>query len=183
MASFSATTTLETPRLLLRPLRRDDVPAFFALMSDPVVMKFWNQLPWRHIEQAFEAIDNYRQALSAGEYMKLGLEMKDGGNLIGTCILFHINAASRRAEIGYCLAADAQGKGYMAEALSGLIDFAFGTLGLNRLEAEIDARNIASAKTLARQSFVQEGLLRQRWIVDGKTSDSALYGLLAAERG
>ncbi|MFE8049018.1 GNAT family protein [Brenneria goodwinii] len=53
----------------------------------------------------------------------------------------------------------------------------------NRLEAEIDARNIASAKTLARQSFVQEGLLRQRWIVDGKTSDSALYGLLAAERG
>ncbi len=52
--------------------------------------------------------------------MKLGLEVKESGELIGTCVLFNLEIESKRAEIGYCLAASAQGKGYMAEALSAL---------------------------------------------------------------
>ncbi|WP_406643576.1 GNAT family N-acetyltransferase [Pectobacterium brasiliense] len=41
---------------------------------------------------------------------------------------------------------------------------------------------MASARSLERLGFTQEGLLKQRWIVDGEVSDSALYGLLAAKR-
>ncbi|MEI7218097.1 GNAT family N-acetyltransferase [Pectobacterium carotovorum] len=181
-ALFSETTRIETPRLLLRPLYRDDAPALFAFMSDPVVMRFWNHPPWQHIEQAHDAIDEHWSALCAGQHMKLGLEIKESGELIGTCVLFNLEIESKRAEIGYCLAASAQGKGYMAEALSALRDFAFETAGLSRLEAEIDPRNVASAHSLERLGFTQEGLLKQRWIVDGEVSDSALYGLLAAKR-
>ena len=57
----------------------------------------------------------------------------------------------------------------------------FGTMRLNRVEADIDPLNLASARALVRQGFVKEGLLRERWIVDGKTSDSEMYGLLAAD--
>ncbi|WP_406641121.1 GNAT family N-acetyltransferase [Pectobacterium brasiliense] len=58
-ALFSETTKIETPRLLLRPLYRDDAPALFTFMSDSVVMRFWNHPPWQRIEQAHDAIDEY----------------------------------------------------------------------------------------------------------------------------
>lgn len=85
---------------------------------------------------------------------------------------------NRRAEIGYALARAHWGHGYMGEALQALPGFAFTDLDLHRLEADIDPRNAASAAALARLGFIQEGLLRERWIVAGEISDSALYGLL-----
>jgi RimJ/RimL family protein N-acetyltransferase len=51
-------------------------------------------------------------------------------------------------------------------------------MNLNRVEADIDPRNLASAKSLERLGFTREGFLRERWIVDGVVSDTALYGLL-----
>ena len=66
----------------------------------------------------------------------------------------------------------------MQEALRALIAYGFGTLNLNRIEADVDPRNAASAKTLERQGFLKEGYLRERWIVGDEVSDSALYGLL-----
>jgi len=83
-----------------------------------------------------------------------------------------------RAEIGYILGRAHWSRGYVSEALPALIDHGFETLGLNRLEADIDPRNAASARVLMRLGFVQEGLLRERWVVRGEPSDSALYGLL-----
>ncbi|MDO9353805.1 MAG: GNAT family protein, partial [Solirubrobacteraceae bacterium] len=91
------------------------------------------------------------------------------------------NAPCRRAELGYALARQAWGGGYMHEALQALVAHAFEALQLHRLEADIDPRNAASARSLERLGFVREGLLRERWIVDGEVSDSALYGLLAPE--
>ena len=70
----------------------------------------------------------------------------------------------------------------MSEAGSALIEHAFGTLNLHRIEADIDPRNVASARLLERLGFVREGLLRDRWIVGGEVSDSALYGLLERDR-
>jgi len=69
----------------------------------------------------------------------------------------------------------------MHEALQALLDFGFGELDLNRIEADIDPRNSASARTLERLGFTKEGYLRERWIVGEEVSDTALYGLLRRE--
>ena len=69
----------------------------------------------------------------------------------------------------------------MHEALRALLDFGFGELDLNRIEADIDPRNSASARTLERLGFTKEGYLRERWIVGDEVSDTALYGLLRRE--
>ncbi len=69
----------------------------------------------------------------------------------------------------------------MFEAASAIIDYAFGTLNLRRIEAEIDSDNVLSGKALERLGFVKEGLLRQRWEINGHVSDSVLYGLLAED--
>jgi RimJ/RimL family protein N-acetyltransferase len=65
--------------------------------------------------------------------------------------------------------------------LSALLDYAFTELDLNRVEADSDPRNERSARLLDRLGFTKEGLFRERCIVDGEVSDSAMYGLLRRE--
>ena len=74
------------------------------------------------------------------------------------------------------------GRGLATEAGRAVVDHAFDVLGLNRLEADVDPRNVSSARVLERLRFRQEGLLRERRIVASEISDSALYGLLNRDR-
>ena len=174
--------TRDTPRLHLRPLAAADAEALFRIHADPQVMRYWSTPPWAGIEQAEAMIEADREALPAGRHLRLALTLRGGGDvLVGTVSLFSFHEASRRAEIGYVLARELWGRGLMHEALTALVNLAFGPLNLNRLEADIDPRNTASAKSLARLGFVQEGFLRERWIVGEEVSDTALFGLLSRE--
>jgi ribosomal-protein-alanine N-acetyltransferase len=168
---------IKTERLLLRPLQASDADALFALFSDPEVMRYWSTPPWTEREKAHSMISLDRQTDSK-EYLRLGITLAADATLVGMCTLFSIDEMCRRAEIGYALGSMAWGKGYMHEALTALLDYGFSELNLNRVEADIDPRNGASAKTLERLGFTREGLLRERWIVNGEVSDTAFYGLL-----
>jgi ribosomal-protein-alanine N-acetyltransferase len=169
---------LDTPRLRLRPVVPPDAGALFAIFSDPAVMRYWSTPPWTRPELAEVMIRADEQDAAAGRAVRLAVLRVQEGDLIGTVSLFHLDEGSRRAEIGYALRRSAWGHGYAGEAVAGLVDRAFQGLELNRLEADIDPRNGASARLLDRLGFRREGLLRQRWIVGGEVSDSALYGLL-----
>jgi ribosomal-protein-alanine N-acetyltransferase len=153
----------------------------FAVFSDPRVMRYWSTPPWTGMHQAEAFIERSHEALQQGDALRLGLERRSDGVLIGQCTLFSFSPSSRRAEIGYSMVADAWGQGFMREALSALLDHGFATLNLNRVEADIDPRNTASARSLERLGFTREGLLRERWIVGDEVSDTALYGLLARQ--
>ena len=175
---------LRTQRLLLRPLAAADAHDVFAVYSDPVVMRYWSTPPWTRIEQAHEMIAGDIAGFEGGEHLRLALLPADGTAplpLLGTCSLWNIDRSSRRAEVGYLLAATAWGRGYMHEAMTALVRYAFEDQGLNRLEADIDPRNQPSEKSLLRLGFQKEGHLRERWIVNGEVSDSGLYGLLARD--
>ena len=180
MQSFDQ-LSLDTERLHLRPLASDDAPALFRLQSDPQVMRYWSSPPWTDIAQAEALIAGDLEALRNGAHLRLALIRRDDAAFVGTCSLFNLHEASRRAEIGYALMRDAWGRGLMGEALVALVGFAFDTLQLNRLEADIDPRNSASAASLARLGFAKEGLFRERWIVAGEVSDAAMYGLLRSD--
>jgi len=170
---------LVTPRLTLRPIDARDAADLFAIFSDPDVMRFWSSAAWTDIGQAHDSIRATIAGYAAGDAMRLGVEWE--GRVVGTCTLFDISPTNRRAEIGYALASRCWGRGLMHEALSHVLDHAFGPMGLHRIEADIDPRNAPSARTLERLGFLREGTLRERWIVNGEISDTALYGLLARE--
>ncbi|NRF71785.1 GNAT family N-acetyltransferase [Aquincola sp. S2] len=172
---------LRTPRLLLRPMSTDDAPALFAVFSDPAVMRYRSLPPWTALEQARAAIDRDLLAMARAEQLRLGIVLASEGLLIGTCTLFRLDEQSRRAEIGYALGSHAWGRGFMHEALTALLRHGFETLGLNRIEADIDPGNAASARSLERLGFQREGRLRERWIVNGEVSDAVMYGLLRAD--
>ena len=59
-----------------------------------------------------------------------------------------------------------------------MLDWAFDTLDLNRVQAETDTRNLASARVLEKLGFLHEGTLREDCIVNGEVSDSHVFGLL-----
>jgi ribosomal-protein-alanine N-acetyltransferase len=136
-------------------------------------------LAWTDPQIAVDKIENDRCEADDGISLRLGLFQRSDDALLGTCTLFHIDEQCRRAEIGYMLAVSAWGEGNATEAVSVLLAHGFREMNLNRVEADIDPLNVASARVLERQGFIVEGLLRERWIVGDQKSDSALYGLLA----
>lgn len=182
MANFSD-LTLHTDRLVLRPLTLADadVDALFAMRSDPLVQRYGSHAPWTDRQTAVPYIERDMREHAEGSGVQLGIERREDGAVIGSCTLFHLDAQSRHAECGYVLLPSAWGKGYASEAMTALLDWGVDALDLHRVEADIDPRNVASARVLERLGFVHEGHLRERWIVAGEISDSWLYGLLARE--
>lgn len=178
---------ITTARLAIRLVREEDLPSLLEINADDTVTRYLPYESWRGLEDAQEWLGRAMTRLAAGEAWQFVIVQRASGCIIGSCLLFHFDLPSGRAELGYLLGREYWGAGYMQEAASALVDFAFGTLGLRRLEAEIDPRNEASARLLERVGFVKEGHLRQRWDTKGEVSDSGLYGLLrsdwAASRG
>lgn len=172
---------LDTPRLRLRPLEPADADGLLRIYGDPDFMRYWSSEPWTSRTQAEALIEKDRRELALGEHLRLGIFLREGGALIGTCSLFHFSAQNRRAEVGYGIAPAHWRQGYMSEAVGALLAYAFDELQLNRLEADIDPRNAASARSLEKLGFAREGYLRERWFVGGEVSDTALYGLLARD--
>ena len=173
--------TLEGSRVRLRPLRIGDADDFFALHSDPRVMRYWSHPPWTEREQAIARIEQLERDRANAEFYTWANTVGGTDRLIGTVSLFAINRTQFRAEVGYALAPGHWGHGYATEGLRLAIAFAFDTVGLARLEADIDPRNVPSCRVVERVGFRQEGLLRQRWHVGGEITDSAMYGLLRDE--
>jgi RimJ/RimL family protein N-acetyltransferase len=175
-----AEPTLTGTRVQLRPLRASDADDLFAVHSDPRVMRYWSHAPWTDRGQAAARIAQLAHDRANAEFYTWANTLADD-RLIGTVSLFAINRGQRRCEVGYALAARAWGHGYATEGLRLAIAHAFGTIGLERLEADIDPRNAASCRLVERVGFQREGLLRQRWCVADEVTDSAIYGLLRPE--
>ena len=175
------TKILTTERLILRKPQPSDEAALFAMHADPEVMRYFSEPPWEDISRATRQITEDSAAFEKEEFFRFAIELQETGEYLGSCTLFSVHRQNRRAEIGYALARPHWGRGYMHEALSALIEYAFVERDLNRLEADIDPLNAGSASALERQGFNREGFLPERWIVGGHVSDSALYGLLRRE--
>jgi [ribosomal protein S5]-alanine N-acetyltransferase len=175
-------TTLITPRLTLRPLRHEDARALFTIWSDADAMRYFSFPVMTDFDQATDRVARLLKTSADGKDFVCSVELRTTGEVLGNCDLFHADEQCRRAEIGFSLQRAHWRSGYMSEAGSALIDHAFDTLNLRRIEADVDPRNVASARLLERLGFVREGLLRDRWIVGDEVSDSALYGLLERDR-
>jgi [ribosomal protein S5]-alanine N-acetyltransferase len=172
------TPTLRTARLVLRPFSEADTEAIYALQSSPRVLRYWDSPPWTERARAERFIAACRQMEAEGSGARLAIERAAGGAFIGWCCLVHWNPDYRSATMGYCLDEPAWGQGLATEAAGALLQWAFDALDLNRVQAQTDTRNIASARVLEKLGFEREGTLREDCIVNGEVSDSWVYGLL-----
>jgi ribosomal-protein-alanine N-acetyltransferase len=175
------TPTLRTDRLRLRPVTAADADDLFMLHSDGHVLRYWDGPPWSDRARADRFVAASRQMAEEGSGARLILDRACDGAFLGWCSLTRWNPDYRSAAMGYCLGVEAWGHGYATEAASALLEWAFDTLDLNRVQAETDTRNLASARVLEKLGFVREGTLREDCVVNGDVSDSWVYGLLRRE--
>ena len=175
--------TLRTDRLLLRPLIDGDTDDVFAMRSNAYVMRYWDAPPWTERGQAERFIAACWRMAEEGSGVRLAIDRAVDETFIGWCGVTRWNPEYRSASMGYCLDEDAWGHGYATEAGRSLLRWAFDTLDLNRVQAEVDTRNQASARVLEKLGFRREGTLREDCIVDGVVSDSWVYGLIRRQWG
>jgi len=169
---------IETERLKLRLLKSTDVNDVYEIFSDPEAMRYWSSPPMQEKSAAAEKISKVQQEYQDGEAICFGLEHRLDKKIIGTCSLFRIHETSKRAELGYILNRSYWRQGLMQEALKALLSHFFRDLEFNRLEAEIDPRNLGSKGMLLSLGFLKEGFAPHRWIINDEVSDSEFYGLL-----
>ncbi|MGG1572596.1 GNAT family N-acetyltransferase [Fictibacillus sp. NRS-1165] len=100
----------------------------------------------------------------------------------GSLALYDIKWNNFSGNIGYWLGKDFEGKGVMTRSCNAMVEYAFGTLGLNRLELKAALDNKRSRSVAERLGFRQEGELRQaEWLYDHFV-DVAVYGMVAGDR-
>jgi RimJ/RimL family protein N-acetyltransferase len=172
---------IQTARLGIRLVQRADLAALFEVNSDDEVTRYLPYATWKDPADAGAWYDRAVARHESGDGRQFVIALRETGQVIGACLLFRYDRNSARAETGYVLGRPYWGAGLALEAMKSLIGYAFQTLDLRRLEADIDPRNHASARLLDRLGFTREGLLRERWTVKGEPSDSAFYGLLRKE--
>lgn len=175
------TPTLHTARLRLRPFTGADADALFALHSSARVLRYWDAPPWTERARAEHFVAACGQMAEDGTGARVAVERASDATFLGWCTLNGWNPEHRSASLGYCLREAAWGHGFATEAARGLLQWGFDTVDLNRVQAQTDTRNAASARVLEKLGFVREGTLREDCIVDGEVSDSWVYGLLRRE--
>ncbi len=183
MQTVSEPSQTSSPRLIgdpisLRGYRDADADALLALFGDADVTRYWSQEPWTQLQQARDYLDRMRAERRTSEFYQWAIASNADDALIGTMSLFELNRTHRRGMIGYAVLPSMQGRGHASEAMRLMIDFAWNTLDLRRLEADTDPANTPSHRLLQRVGFVHEGSMRDRWFVHGKWHDTAWYGLV-----
>ena len=171
---------IPTRRLLLRPFRVTDADDVFGYASDAEWRRF---LPvpdpyTRHDAQAF--IDmTVRSDPNVRQHWAIS---RDGKAIGGVNMRFFDER--RIAEVGYSIAHDSWGRGYAAEAVTALIDAAFGMLPmLIRVRAFADARNARSIRVMEKAGMSREGVHRSNRFLRGKPIDELCYAILRDEWG
>ncbi|EHQ59654.1 ribosomal-protein-alanine acetyltransferase [Paenibacillus dendritiformis C454] len=105
----------------------------------------------------------------------------ESNEIIGSCGYNSIDFENAKAEIGYDIARAFWGRGYASEAICSLLDYAFSSLKLNRIEAKVEPANVNSVKVLQKLNFTFEGTLRQYEKVNGKLNDLNMYSKLRTD--
>lgn len=169
---------IEASRVRLRHLEETDIDALYEIFSDAQAMRYWSSPPFQKRAEAEKLLADIHDLFRRKQLFQWGIALKAGDRIIGTTTLFQLDEQSGRAEIGYILDRRQWKNGFIGEALTALFDFAFETMNLRRLEADVDPRNAASLRTLERLGFEREGFLRERWFIGGEIQDAYFYGLL-----
>ena len=168
--------TLQTAKLVLRQLEREDAASLHLVFADPETMQYWWRAPHASLTETEEAV-----AINAdcSDTLACWAITKDSRVALGW-----INLRIKRdgvADVGYILSRKCWGQGLGREALAAVVSHGFGPMGLRRIAADTDPDNRGSIAVLRSLGFVQEGHLRGEWKTHIGVRDSLIFGLLAGE--
>ena len=174
---------LKTNRLILRDLKEADKKVLPSLVNDLDVSRYLAVVPFPYTQKDADWFvehckEEYKK--KPRENYELGIELQETRELVGVIGLTDVNTWNNRATLGYWLAKNYWRRGYMYEALQGLLQYAFTKLNLNRIDISADIRNEASNNLIKKIGSTFEGVARKHTRIKstGEVCDTNMYGLL-----
>ena len=144
---------LSTERLTLRQLQITDEQEIFTLRSDSEINKYLDRQVANTIDDARNFIAKVNKNIEENNSLYWAITLSDSNILVGTCCLFGLSDDNTQCEIGFELLTGFQGKGIMKEALKKVIEYAFSTIKVQKIEAFVHKDNRSSIKLLENLSF------------------------------
>lgn len=172
-------------RASIRKYRPDDAPELFAAVQE----SRHELLPWMPWATAAYSLAD------AERWVQTTLEGHDSGVMydfaivdaadryVGGCGLNQISNANKLANLGYWVRSSSAGRGAAVCAVQALVEWAFERTDLNRLEVVVAIANTRSRRVAEKTGATLDAVLRQRLVIDGLSTDAALYSFVRPERG
>ncbi|MCC6541526.1 MAG: GNAT family N-acetyltransferase [Flavobacteriales bacterium] len=164
-------------RFQLRPVQAEDKPFIHCGLSHPEVIKHY-AVSFPTLEATQEQMDWYSDLQRNGTGQWWTIRSTEEAVFLGAIGLSSIDRKHRRCEVGFWLLPEHWRKGIIREVLPMVIEYAFGTLGLHRIMAEVETDNPASAKALSFAGFTHEGTLHECEWKDGRSISLDVFALL-----
>lgn len=152
--NFTSFPVLTTQRLTLRQPGLNDEKEIFTLRSDSEVHKYLDRKIAETMDDARNFIMKVNQSINNNDALYWAITFSDKNILVGTICLFNFSDEHNKSEIGYELLTNFQGHGIMTEAVEKVIDYAFYTIKVKKIEAFVHNNNLRSIKLLERFSFM-----------------------------
>lgn len=164
-------------QVTLRELRASDAPSLFAMLTTEEVSRFISPPP--STVEGFERFIAWTlRQRTAGTYACFAVTLKGFDTAIGIFQVRETEPGFGTAEWGFALGSPFWGTGVFAEGAELVLEFAFETIGVHRLEARAAIRNGRGNGALQKLGAVQEGVLRKSFLKNGEYLDQALYAMV-----
>ncbi len=150
---LTALPKLETKRLTLRQLKKDDHKVIQFLRSNETVNTYVKRPKTNSTQEAIDFITKINTGIKDNDWLFWGITQKESSELIGTICLWNFSEDRNVAEVGYDLHPDYQGQGVMNEALQAVLEYGFDSLNLDIIEAYTHRDNEPSKRLLFKNNF------------------------------
>lgn len=170
----------------LRTFNLSDARALTKLLVDNKF--YWATYEPLHRDEFYTEETQYKKILESMHLLQTNREFSFGifynetGRLIGHISLYSIKRLPYSSGfIGYSMDEKFIGRGIVTEAVRLVMEFAFSTLNMHRIEAYVAPQNLGSIRVLEKSGFTREGLLRELLFINGKWVDHYMYAILQRE--
>jgi ribosomal-protein-alanine N-acetyltransferase len=164
-------------QVVLRELRASDAPSLFALLTTEEVARFISPPPTT--VEGFEGFIGWTaRQRAAGTYACFAVTLQGFDTAIGIFQVREIAPGFGTAEWGFAIGSPFWGTGVFLDGAKLVVQFAFETIGVHRLEARAAVKNGRGNRALLKSGAVQECILRKSFQKNGEYLDQVLYGIL-----
>jgi ribosomal-protein-alanine N-acetyltransferase len=164
-------------QVVLRELRASDAQSLFSLLTTQEVSRFISPPP--------STVDGFERFIAwtirqrtAGTYACFAVTLKGFDTAIGIFQVRETEPGFGTAEWGFALGSPFWGMGLFEDGAELVLEFAFETLGVHRLEARAAVKNGRGNGALHKVGAVQEGILRKSFLRNGEYLDQVLYAIV-----
>lgn len=176
---YKGTTRLETERLILRRFTIDDANDVFKnYASSDEVTRYITWETHSSISVTNDYLRGLIESYKDSKTFNWAIELKSNHKVIGQIGASNLDENASKIRVGYCIGEKWWNCGIVTEALLEVIKFLFEEVGVNRIEAYHNAKNLASGKVMQKCGMRLEGILRQSYKYKDGISDECIYGIL-----